>query len=139
MIARESKFAILFRHWIKANPMYSCTIETKQTTTESIAFNKVKQAQIDYGMAIKSKKGVLMRVQAVAEGMPDYVWCRQMPAYIAIKFPKFFCLIDVETFAMEQKRSERKSLTSSRAKEIAITVVDLSRLSKLSAKFPTQR
>ena len=103
--------------------MFSCTIETKQTTTDSIAFSEIKQAQIDWGMAIKSDKGVLMRVQAVAEGMPDYIWCRNMPAYFAIKYPKHFYIIDVETFALERDRSKRKSLTEDRARAIAIIEV----------------
>jgi len=120
---RESKFALQLRHWIRANPMFSCTLETKQTTTDSIPFSAITQAQIDWGMAIKSDKGVLMRVQAVAEGMPDYIWCRNMPAYFAIKYPKHFYIIDVETFLLEKQRSKRKSLTEAKAEAIAVISV----------------
>jgi hypothetical protein len=120
---RESKASILFRHYLKAHPMMTCAIEMKSTDTDSIPFSAVTQAQIDYGMAIKSKKGVLLRVQAVAEGMPDYIWMREEPAFVVIKYPKVFCVIDVETFAMERSRSKRKSLTWERAQEIATIVV----------------
>lgn len=122
---KESKFAIRFRHWIKANPRFTCAVETKQTTTDSIPFSSVTPAQLDFGMAIKSDKGVLIRTQAVAEGTPDYIYMRNEPAYIVIGFPKVFVIIDVETFMLERDRSKRKSLTASRAVEIAIVSVRL--------------
>lgn len=123
---RESKASILFRHYIKKNKMYTCALEMKQTITDSISFSCVTQAQIDWGMAIKSKEGVMLRVQAVAEGMPDYIYLREEPAYVVIKFPKMMCVIDIETFDIEKKRSQRRSLTSSRASDIAIISVPLS-------------
>lgn len=91
----------------------------------SLPFVEVSQAQLDYGMAIKSDKGVLLRVQAVAEGMPDYVYLRNEPANIVIKYPHCFVMIDVETFMLERGRSERKSLTEGRAKDLAIKVIEL--------------
>lgn len=103
--------------------MPTASFEIKQTATDSISFNAVTSAQIDYGMAIKSKKGVLLRVQAVAEGMPDYIWMREEPAFVVIKYPKCFCIIDIETFVRERDNSLRKSLTEARAKEIATVVV----------------
>jgi hypothetical protein len=122
---RESKASIVFRHYLKAHPMPTASFEIKQTTTNSLPFSAVTQPQIDYGMAIKSKKGVLLRVQAVAEGMPDYIWMRGQPAYVVIFYPKAFYIIDIETFDMEKKRSQRKSLTPSRANDIAIITVPL--------------
>ena len=121
----ESKFGILFRHWIKKNPQFSCTIETKATPTDSIPFREIKQAQLDWAMAIRSDKGVLMRVQAVAEGMPDYVYCRNMPSWLAIKFPKGFVLLSPDRFIAERDKSKRKSLTWARAKDISSKVIHL--------------
>lgn len=120
---KEAKFSILFRHWIKAHPQKSCSFEIKQTDSDSIPFSKITQAQIDYGKAIKSKKGVLLRTQAVAEGMPDYIYLRNIPANIVIKYPRFFCIIDIDIFDAEKKRSKRRSLTSKRATEIAQKVI----------------
>lgn len=124
MIGRESKSAIVFRHWIHHNPRISGAYEMKDTRGKSnFAFSEVSQAQIDYGMAIKSDKGVFMRVQAVSEGTPDYVYLRNAPANIVIKYPQGFAVIDVETFVMEKKRSKIKSLSWSRAKELSTVVV----------------
>ncbi len=121
----ESKSAIIFRHWIMANPSFTYSLETKDTRgSESFPFSEVSQAQLDFGLAIKhSKKGVLIRTQATVEGVPDYIYLKNEPARIAIKYPKGFVLIDVETFIQEKARSRRKSLTWDRAKEIAIKVV----------------
>ena len=77
-------------------------------------------------MAIKSKKGTLIRVQGTA-GEPDYVYLRNAPAYVVIYFAKSktFHLIDVEAFLSEKTRSKRKSLTSVRASEISVVSVRL--------------
>jgi hypothetical protein len=121
---QESKSAILLRHYLKANPYHTCSIETKDTRgKDSLLFSEVKEAQLDWGMAIKSDKGVLIRTQAVSEGMPDYIYLRNEPAVIVIKYPSILTIIDVETFILEKKRSKRKSLTSTRAQEIAIKVI----------------
>lgn len=122
---KESKASILFRHWLKANPLYSCALEMKQTSTNSILFSAITEAQLEYGMAIKSPKGVLLRVQAISEGMPDYIYLREQPAYIVIKYPQSFEIIDIETFILEKKRSSRKSLTSDRAKAISTISISL--------------
>lgn len=121
---RESSFGILFRHWLKAHPQYTCAIEAKQTETDSIPFSCVTQEQIDYGKAIKSSEGVLIRTTG-ATGLPDYIYLRNEPSYVVIKYPKFFCLIDIDIFARESLASKRRSLTSERAMKIAFYTVDL--------------
>lgn len=119
---KEADFGLRFRKWIESNPRFSSSFELKQTNKDSIPFSCVEQTQLDWGMRIKSNKGALIRVQGV-NGEPDYIWCRNMPAYIVIKYPKLFCLIDIETFILEKKKSKRKSLTSKRAIEIAIKII----------------
>lgn len=120
---REASFGLDFRKWIEKNPMYSSAFELKQTTTDSIPFSCVEENQINYGMATKSDKGVLIRVQGL-NGEADYLWCRNMPSYIVIKYAgKGFVFIDIETFVLERDRSKRKSLTWDRAKEISVKTV----------------
>ncbi len=124
MIKHESKSSVLFRHWLMANPQFTCSWEVKDTRgLDYISFSEIKQAQIDYGMAIKhSDKGVLIRTDGV-EGLPDYIYVRKEPAWIIIKYPKSFEIIDVETFAMERYRSKRRSLTYERAQAISVQSV----------------
>lgn len=126
MIKHESKSAILFRHWIKANPFKTSAIETKDTRGKDyLNFNEISEAQLNWGMAIKSDKGVLVRVQAIVEGMPDYIYLRNEPAYIVIKYPKFFVLIDVEDFIEEKTISKKRSLTAERALKISEKIIYL--------------
>ena len=120
----EADFGVRFRRWLKENPQWSHAPELKQTATDSISFSCVADKQINYLLAIKSDKGTLIRIQGT-NGEPDYVYLRSFPAYVVIKFPKFFCLIDIEDFVAEKVNSKRKSLTSERAKVIAKTYVTL--------------
>lgn len=126
MKKREADFITnKFKPWLKANPMYSFVWEAKQTTEDSIPFSAVEEHQIDFLLAAKSKTGLNYKFSDESRGTKpfDGIYCREMPAYLIIKFPKMFCLIDVETFVAESKKSKRRSLTSSRAADIAVKVV----------------
>lgn len=123
MINRESKFATLFRHWLRANPRISGSYELKDSRGKNyIDFKEIDESQLDYGMAIKGPKGVLIRVQGQG-GEPDYIYLREAPAYLVINYPGAFYIIDIETFITEKERSKRRSLTKERAEAIAIISV----------------
>lgn len=126
MIKKETSSSILFRHWLRANPQYTCSHEMKDTRGKNyLAFSEVKQDQIDYAEAIESDHGVWIRVVAIQGGEPDYIYMRNQPAYVVIKYPKAFYVIRVKDFVKERDSSSRRSLTEERAKEIATTVVSL--------------
>lgn len=124
MQKREANFGETFRHWIRKNPYFTCGIETKQTTTNSIPFSCVDEEQINYAMAVKSKQGVLIRTDGV-KGLPDFIYMREEPSFVIIRFPKRFHIIDIETFVHERDKSKRKSLTDERASEISVKTVRL--------------
>jgi hypothetical protein len=128
MIKREAQFTELFRHWInKYPPDRPTAYELKQTTTDSIPFSDVKEHQIDALMAVKwGDKGLLYKAPDDSRGIKpfDLFYMKGCPAFIVIKYPKLFVLIDIETFIEEKKRSKRKSLTVDRAVEIAWKVVN---------------
>lgn len=120
----ENRFSILFRHWLKANPRYSCAFEMKATERNSIPFSVLEEHQADYLKAIRGDKGVLMRVMG-GNGEPDYVYMRQFPACVVVKIGREFHIIDIGAWELEEGRSKRKSLTSSRAREISVVSVKL--------------
>lgn len=124
MKSREADFGVIFRHWIRANPQYSSAFELKQTGRDSISFAALEEHQLVYLQAIHSDKGALIRVQGV-NGEPDYVYLRNSPAYIVIKFTGEFHMIGIDTFVLERGRSKRKSLTNMRAREISTVSVKL--------------
>lgn len=122
MQKHEADFGIRFRHWLKANPRHSTAFELKQCKSSSIPFKALEKHQAEYLQAIKSDRGVLVRVQGT-NGEPDYIYLRGLPASVVIKFPDAFHIIDIDTWLLEAKKSKRKSLTSSRANEISTVSV----------------
>lgn len=121
---READFGLVFRTWITKHPQVSSAWELKQTTADSISFSCVEDQQLLWLEAINSSKGALIRVQGTS-GQPDYLYLRNAPAHIFIKFPKVWCAITISTWILEKERSKRKSLTVDRAREIAVKVVSL--------------
>lgn len=125
-IKREAKFTQLFRHWLKANPMYSSAFELKQTTTNSIPFSNVQEHQLHALQAAK-KDGLLYKAPDDSAGSKpfDLFYLRHAYAWVVIKYPKAFYLIDVDMFMHEKALSARRSLTAQRAAEIAAYEVPL--------------
>ena len=119
---READFGVRLKRWFEDNPRMTSALEIKQTPNKSIPFSCVSDEQIAYALRIQSKKGAWIRVQGV-NGEPDYIWLQEEVALIVIKFPEGFYLIPINNFLHERDTSNRKSLTSSRAREIAIKSV----------------
>ena len=121
MIKKEAKFAIKFRHWLRANPIkMSCTFEIKDTRgRKSLPFSDLKEPQVHWGMAIRSKKGVLMRNQG-GGGEPDYTYHYNEPSFVVIHYAdRGFVIIEIPVFILEKEKGLSKSLTWERAKAIA--------------------
>lgn len=124
---READAAIVFRHWVRANPpQVTCSFEIKDSKgKDSLPFAALEDHQVVYAEAIRdSAKGVLMRVQGT-NGEPDYIYLYRDPVFIVIKYPKCFCIIALAHFIAERAVSKRKSLLCDRARAIAQEVVDL--------------
>lgn len=125
MKRKEADFFTQFCHWMEAEPrgILSAPFEAKDTRgKESFPFSELKQDQISRLLACKTDRGHIMRTTGNT-GVPDGCFYRNSPAYVVIKYPREFFIIDVETFDMERRRSDRKSLTRDRAREICIRSV----------------
>ena len=121
---KEADFGVVFRHWIEDNKMDTCAFELKHTRGEdSLPFREVKAKQIAYATEIESDKGCLIRVIG-HNGEPDYIYLRKEPAYFLIRYPEFYCIVKRSQFLDERASSKRKSLTSKRAREISLKVID---------------
>lgn len=117
----ESKFAIQFRHYLMANPQRTSAYEIKDTRGKTSFYLKEwKEAQRNFAEAIRyGKKGVLIRTEGV-EGLPDYVYLRNEPSYVVIKYPKGFVIIDGPTLALQKG----PYLTWGQAKDIANKIIE---------------
>ncbi len=129
MIKREAKFTVLFRHWMMANPCYECcAFELKQTQKDYINFKEIQEHQIDALMAVKhGAKGLLWKLPDDSRGIKpfDLFYLKNASAYVVIKYPKMFCLIDIDKFCSVKKTSGQASLNSYLAEKIATQVVKL--------------
>jgi len=124
MKKREAQFGMVVRSWIKANAslMRTSGIELKDTRgATTFKLSEFKEAQENFAEAItNSPKGVLIRTEGV-EGLPDYIYIKEEPSFVVIRFPEGFVFIGAGTLSLEKTRA--KSLNWKRAQELAHTVV----------------
>lgn len=119
---REANFGKQFRAWVKAQPkLRSAAFELKQTTGTSLPFSAVQEHQICALQAVKTS-GLLYKAPDDSRGIKpfDFFYLKHAPAYVVIKYPQGFVVIDVDIFCDEKERSTRKSLTWERSLELAV-------------------
>lgn len=120
---REANFNTTFNHWLKNVYKKTGAFELKQTKTNSIAFNSVVPHQ---EKALFNTKNNILVYKIPDMGFQNPFDCFSLfrvDAFVVIKYPDYFCLIDINDWIQEIKISDRKSLTSNRAKEIATIIV----------------
>lgn len=121
---KEADFGATLHKFYQENPTYTCAIEVKQTDKDYIPFSAVTEAQLQWALLIRSDKGVLIRIHPFIEGMPDYIYMRNEPSWICIKYAKRgFVFISPDRFILERDTSKRKSLTFKRACEISSKII----------------
>ena len=112
MTKHESNFSLVFKSWFRANKrkFESCVFELKHTRG-STTFNvkEWKEEQRDHALACKSDEGNLMRFSSGTTGMPDYGFYRNAYAYVVIKYPKAFYVIDADDLAKHPGRSLKET------------------------------
>lgn len=120
---REANFQTYFSHWLKNVYKHTGAFELKQTST-SLPFSVVEKHQLDALLQVKNGTFVF-KIPDVGYQNPWDCFCLSGErAFIVIKFKSCFVLIDPETWQLESRRSKRRSLTESRAKEISnLTVI----------------
>ena len=123
MRKKEANFQTTFNHWLKAVYKKTGAYELKQTQTDSLPFSDVKPHQIEALLAVRHGTFVFKIPDAGFQNPYDCYSMHEEPAYVVIKYPKFFCLISIDNFVAESKASKRRSLTSQRASEISVKVI----------------
>lgn len=120
---REANWTtIVFRKWLESKGMTG-VFEIKYSTGESLPFDAVKEHQVWNLLKVRHQTFVY-KIPDLGEKAPfDMFSMKEMPAYVVIKYPKFFCLITIDAWCNESKISKRRSLTSSRAKDIAFLII----------------
>lgn len=130
MIKFEAKFTTYFEHWLKSiylpkHRFFAGAFEIKHTHNKPyINFNEVQDHQIRSLLAVNNE-GLIYKISDSGLGFKpfDCFTLKNQPAFLVIKYKTFFVLIDINTFILEKKSSQRKSLTEIRAKAIAHLIV----------------
>lgn len=116
---RERDFQSTFNKWLKTEYKKSGAFELKLAKTDSLPFSDVKDHQ-EAALWHTKHRQMVYKIPDVGYQNPyDCVSLVGLPAFVVIRYPEFFCLIDIDDWQKEKKLSTRKSLLSSRAKEIS--------------------
>jgi hypothetical protein len=121
----EAKFTTEFLKWVKETYKKTGAYEIKHTRGKSsFPFKELKDHQ---ARALQVARGSVLAYKIPDDSQsykPFDCFCLAGErSYVVIKYPKFFCLIDIDTFILERDRSKRASLTASRAEDISILTV----------------
>jgi len=117
-----------FKKWCesKDNKLPSFVFEAKTTRgKDSLLFSQVEPHQV---IALHQAKHSIKyyKIADDSRGTKPFdgaVW-RGTDAYLVIEYPSFWCMIDIDSYENEERTSERRSITSARALQIACVVVD---------------
>lgn len=124
MQRHEANFSTTFLSWFRANKKKfdSAVFELKDSRGRSyFALSEWKEMQRNHALACKSDTGNLMRFSSGTTGMPDYGFYRNAYAYVVIKYPKAFYVIDADDLIAHRG----KSLKEIDAALIAIHIINL--------------
>ncbi len=121
----EASFNSYFNKWLKNVHKKTGAYELKQTKGNSLPFDAVVPHQVAALLQVKHGVFVFKIPDAGYQNPYDCYSMVKQPAYVVIKYPDFFCLIDIDDWVVEEGLLERRSLTSSRAREISTVVVEL--------------
>ncbi len=116
-----------FRKWLLSQSnFYTSAFEIKQTETDSLPFSAVKDHQIAALLSVR-KNGLLYKISDESRGAKpfDMFFMKNDEAYVVIKYPKVFVLIDIEAFVEKKKKEKKKSLSTSEALKIATIAVKI--------------
>jgi len=124
-IKHEAKFNTVFNHWLKTNYRHTACFELKQTQGDSIPFSALVDHQVKALQSVRHSTFVYKIPDCGYQNPFDGFCMTEMPSYVVLKYPAFFCFIDIDTFILERDRSKRRSLTSARAKALSTICVEL--------------
>lgn len=119
MHKREQIFQSYFSKWLKNVHKASGAFELKVATGNRLPFSAVQPHQILALENVRHGTFVFKIPDAGYQNPFDCFSFTRSPAWVVIKYERFFCLIAIDVFNNERFSSKSKSLSSERAREIA--------------------
>jgi len=108
MQKHEANFGLTFRSWFRANKkQFENSVFELKDTRGGVVFrlSEWKEKQRNNALACSSDEGVLLRFSSGTPGMADYGFYRNAYAYIVIKYPKAFYIINAYDLLNHPKKS----------------------------------
>lgn len=121
---KEKSFQTTFNHWLKNVYKKTGAFELKQTKTDSLPFDAVKEHQVWALLAVRHQTFVHKIPDLGLQNPFDCYCMTEQPAYVVIRYPKGVAIIPIDTWCLESSRSKRRSLTWDRAKELSTIPFD---------------
>ena len=118
----EKDFQSKFTRWASYNHRSSAAFELKLTHTSSLQFDAVASHQLQSLLSVK-RGSFVYKISDDSRGLKPFdCFSLSGEAYVVVMFykrgQKEFFMIDVDQLVAESERSQRRSLTASRAAEI---------------------
>ena len=117
----EKDFQTEFNKYCRYYKFLTSAFELKCTKEKSLAFNKVEPHQ-KANLLLAKNRCLVFKIPDLGNQNPfDSFILNGVPAYIVIMFEaksKFFVMIDIDNWVLEEQVSKRKSITKKRAYEI---------------------
>ena len=120
---KEKNFQVTFSHWLKSVHRQTGAFELKVAKNESLPFSAVAPHQLQALEQVRYGTFVFKIPDMGLQNPYDCFCFTRQPAWVVVKYEKFFCLISIDVFLLEMERTVRKSLTAKRAEEIASEVI----------------
>jgi len=122
--SQHTAVAAWMRNFLKKH--HSVAVEVKHTRGKnSLPFSALEVHQRDALMAVHGTGLVFKIPDGGYQKLPfDLFGMARSLSFVAVRYPKFIAIIDIQRWVLEEMKSERKSLTDARAIEIATDVID---------------
>ena len=119
----EAHWQTIWNQYVREKNLYGY-FELKYTDKDSMPFNAVKDHQ-RLGLLASEANGFVWKLSDadMREKPFDSFNAKPAPAYVVIKFPGGFYVINIKVFLAEESISEKKSIHIDRAKELSHIVV----------------
>ena len=118
----EQKKTTKFLEWASVNHRHTFAFEVKQSGGNAISFSALAPHQ-KRALMIAKHGFFKWKIGDYGYENPFDGFClNEVPAYVVVFFGKKHYMIDIDVWAEEAKNPQRKSLTETRAAEIALII-----------------
>ena len=123
--SQDSLIEAWMRYFLKTHK--SCVIEAKHSRgKDSIAYNSLEEHQPLFLRSAQDDVFVWKIDDVGYRQKPfDFIGVSGAYSFIAVRFPKFIAIISLDIWEFEQRKKERKSITSTRARDISFDVIEI--------------